>query len=124
MLGLLYLLSDLLQNSNGSILPGAFLWKNAIGGYLPELLGRMGEVVREEERGGGGGDVERGVKRVFESWIKWDVWEESKGEYLKGCYYGTNGGEGGDGTVTDYEDPIDGEEMTEPELLEFGLDLR
>ncbi|GMI38406.1 hypothetical protein TrCOL_g1132 [Triparma columacea] len=124
LLGLLYLLSDLLHNSNGSILAGAFLWKNAIGGYLPELLGRMGEAAREEG-GGEGGKVEKGVKRVFESWLKWDVWEESKGEYFKGCYEGTKGGEGGgDGNVTDFEDPIDGEEMTEAELLEFGLDLR
>jgi hypothetical protein len=84
----------------------------------------MGEAAREEG-GGEGGKVEKGVKRVFESWLKWDVWEESKGEYFKGCYEGTNGGEGGgDGNVTDFEDPIDGEEMTEAELLEFGLDLR
>ena len=61
-LGLLYLVNDVIHNANNSIIPGAFLWRNAIAGVLPEMLGRLGEFKGEKE----GGGVDKGVRRVLE----------------------------------------------------------
>ena len=50
------------------------------------------------------------------SWDKFDVWEEGRGGVWRGFYEGKE--------VETEEEGVDGEEMTEEELKEFGIEWR